>query len=648
MAETGTSLTRHLESRSDPFVAGTIASILGVAGAGFRLSLILNAISCEIVNAGFEVHGISKGVTLFSTMLKQTGVVLQAADSVHSNEAIETARSIADEGTRVFDEIHDMLDRLGTKSSDGNATPSLQQRFRWCFKKNRVTYLMAQLESLKLSLAVMLQVIQLGQLMASTSRRDPPEEVAVKTEAIKQERLEAQNAVIVRYWQMSKMDRVFEASRREEEDDRRASIDNEAAKDDELKLVSTNESVSTYDPPPPEYAPSSALIKLPVFSLGELDQTLHKIKGSPKEMIQVSDQAIDPLLERWTNWREVRERRHQRDSGGRYAPSVQHLNEEDEEMPYHERFRERDDISRGYYLEGTTTDWRKPNSSAARHEAYRRRKRYENYQPSVSAASSDVEDSPGSASSKRRVARHHVIDSSSESSASEADVAKPKPRRRSSGAGHVQERRISIPEGAPITHAHTTVQPPTWATSNSANNTNRPLSATPGQSTASGLLSPAYHSPGHRPWASPDQNMGHHSLSTPIPALHTANNAPNPYSNYSTYGNAVYPQYPVQSQLHPPSPYLPPSSPQSRYLQQPTSRMGLPPRPVSQDGKQARSPSRLSSHSATPRSHGRGDGDKRHAKEKSTKQNLKESATKGLLGAGAIAGFLEALEGLSL
>lgn len=170
-------LVRHsrnhhdLESLSNGLVAAAIASVLGVAGAGFRLSLILNAISCEIVNAGFEVHGISKGVTLFSTMLKQTGTVLQTADSVHSTEAIETAMSIADESTRVFDEINDMLDRLGTKSSDGSATPSIQQRFRWCFKKNRVTYLMAQLESLKLSLAVMLQVIQLGQLMASTSRR---------------------------------------------------------------------------------------------------------------------------------------------------------------------------------------------------------------------------------------------------------------------------------------------------------------------------------------------------------------------------------------------------------------------------------------------------------------------------------------------
>jgi len=104
-------------------------------------------------------------------MLKQTGTLLQTADSVHSHEAVETAKSIADESTRVFDEIRDMVDRVRTKSAGDATSPTIQQKFKWCFKKHRVTYLLAQLESLQLSLSVMLQVIVLGRLMASTSRR---------------------------------------------------------------------------------------------------------------------------------------------------------------------------------------------------------------------------------------------------------------------------------------------------------------------------------------------------------------------------------------------------------------------------------------------------------------------------------------------
>jgi len=104
-------------------------------------------------------------------MLKQTSVVLQAADSVHSEEAVDTAHQIAEESTRVFDEINNMLDQVRTKRADGSLSPTVQQRFKWCFKKGRVAYLLGQLESLKLSLSVMLQILQLGKLMASTSKR---------------------------------------------------------------------------------------------------------------------------------------------------------------------------------------------------------------------------------------------------------------------------------------------------------------------------------------------------------------------------------------------------------------------------------------------------------------------------------------------
>ncbi len=118
-----------------------------------------------------EIHSISKSVTLFSLMLKQVGQALQASDSVHSSEALETAQEISNECQMVFDEIKEMLDKVTSRKADGSSSPSIQQRFRWCFKKGRVQYLLAQLESLKMSLLVMLQILQLGKLMTMTPKR---------------------------------------------------------------------------------------------------------------------------------------------------------------------------------------------------------------------------------------------------------------------------------------------------------------------------------------------------------------------------------------------------------------------------------------------------------------------------------------------
>lgn len=144
----------------------SVTSLLGVANAGFRLSLLLNAVASQIASSGIEIHSISKGVSLFSLALKHVGRALQATDSVHAPNALDEAKKIADQGFMTLNEIEDMLDQLKASENLTNTHGlSIQQRVKWCFKKHRVTYLLAQLECLKLSLTVMLQVLQLGKLI---------------------------------------------------------------------------------------------------------------------------------------------------------------------------------------------------------------------------------------------------------------------------------------------------------------------------------------------------------------------------------------------------------------------------------------------------------------------------------------------------
>lgn len=429
---------------------------------------------------------------------------------------------------------------------------------------------------------------------------------------------------------MSKLDRLFENSRTEDDDDKIAALE---PHDDDLTLVSSaGSSQLTIEAPPVAYVTSMALVKLPAYSLGELDQTLHKIKQSPKDMVQVSNEAIDPLLERWTRWYEVRERKHTRDSNAKFGPSVDTYYEDEEDRPYHQRYREREDSPQGYYLEGNTTDWRKPHSVEAKQEAARRRQKYSRYQASISAHSSDVEDSPGSTQSRKRTPKHHIIDSASESSDSEHD--QPPVRLRPGSASPTTERKTMFNEGTPIAHSYSAGQ---------AGPRNMTAPASPGINIGS-RLAPGPHAP--RPYATPEQNPAQHSFSSPVPPIHIAN-APNPYTPTS----APYPPY---------GPYYPPtqqgysSSAHARYMPQPPPA-GRPPmsvRPMSREGPGGgRSPSRGSwpppNQTQVRAPYPKPEEDKRPSKAQ-TKKNLREGATKGLLGAGAIAGFLEALEGLSI
>lgn len=144
---------------------GVANNVTSVAGAGLRLALLLNAVACQVATLGVDIHSVSKSIALFSTSLKQLGQSLQNEHSVHSRECVDTTHQISNQARTVFEEVEDMLDKVQKAEAEPDQQAiSVQQRFKGCFKKQRVTYLLAQLESLKLSIMVMLQTLHLGRL----------------------------------------------------------------------------------------------------------------------------------------------------------------------------------------------------------------------------------------------------------------------------------------------------------------------------------------------------------------------------------------------------------------------------------------------------------------------------------------------------
>ncbi len=146
-----------------------IASVIGVAGAGFRLSLILNAVGVELATAEVEIQSMARGISSFSLMLKQVGMTLEESKSIASQSALDTAKEITGQSQVIFDEIKNMVEMVQKRDDKGNLRSiTVAQRIKWCFKKQRVQYLLGQLESLKLSLSIMLQTLQLGKRLAKT------------------------------------------------------------------------------------------------------------------------------------------------------------------------------------------------------------------------------------------------------------------------------------------------------------------------------------------------------------------------------------------------------------------------------------------------------------------------------------------------
>ena len=140
-----------------------INSITGAAGAGFRLSLVLNAVKMKMQNADDEIQKISRGISDFSLMLKQVAKTMEEGGVTPTPLAIDTAFDIKDHSERVFEEIKNMTELEQVKDENGMIKDyQLGQRIVWVFKKQKIPYLLGQLDYLKLNLAIMLQILQLA------------------------------------------------------------------------------------------------------------------------------------------------------------------------------------------------------------------------------------------------------------------------------------------------------------------------------------------------------------------------------------------------------------------------------------------------------------------------------------------------------
>jgi hypothetical protein len=122
---------------------GAIASIIGVAGAGAKLSIMLFEFASSVGSAGAEVKRIGIEIKLFCSVLKQLQSTLTKAKAYrYSLSSLETTQEVLDRCQDVFEEIEGIVDGL-RKRSTGEAVETsmdLVARMKWTFKPSKVQY----------------------------------------------------------------------------------------------------------------------------------------------------------------------------------------------------------------------------------------------------------------------------------------------------------------------------------------------------------------------------------------------------------------------------------------------------------------------------------------------------------------------------
>ena len=134
---------------------GIAASLVQIAGAGIQLTRTLYEFAATTSAAREQVDHIGKNVSFYSDVLELLAEQFEHERPIHSRKAIALAEKLYDHSYDLFNRIGDLLpDRHRTRDQI-----SFIQRIAWNFKKTRVALLVGELENLKSTVQLLVQVL---------------------------------------------------------------------------------------------------------------------------------------------------------------------------------------------------------------------------------------------------------------------------------------------------------------------------------------------------------------------------------------------------------------------------------------------------------------------------------------------------------
>lgn len=151
---------------------GLIASVLQVADIGVRLSVKAYTFCHASFNADESITFISKDISHTSAILRELGQCLEKDHDAQlcSENAFRTTSAIVDECRIVFEEIDqalmDKMTRMGLDGKPGQPERAILESSTWPFLQPKIKLLWNNLDKLKSTLHLMLNVLVYARVVA--------------------------------------------------------------------------------------------------------------------------------------------------------------------------------------------------------------------------------------------------------------------------------------------------------------------------------------------------------------------------------------------------------------------------------------------------------------------------------------------------
>lgn len=446
--------------------------------------------------------------------------------------------------------------------------------------------------------------------------------------------------IIVRYWSIQRLDRMWDAveqEARDAENDQTNKLINAQCSRAAIAVVSPTQSIDALSGMP-------VIRERPIVSLGESDMKMSELEKSPKDMVNFSASVMDRMLMEWTV------PPHGSNALVELQGSVPSKSRKMSHRSYYVSDEDDDDDGddgddgldfeghdiNGYYLEGTTDNWRQPHSQEARQHAARLRRQYSKYQAHVENDSDHSTDMNANYHRRQKDQMRNSSGSTSPDSHGFGD-SRPSSYSASSSWDNSDQSRLrsSDSKRATVSGARDVSNPDPSHLSTPRQSLYPPYPSSPSTSPRR-----QHYSPSHRPGPGPGTDF------VDMPRPKPAQTTPAAFQPSSPSHGTPKVQFEMP----------PTSSPATTYGKY-NGNLQASPNTHTKSGLYP--PLRTASSSPSDRRHGSSSNPHPHphhhhhnsSRNKRSRDDAKEfakSATKGLLGISAIAGFMDALEAFSL
>ncbi|KAH7390104.1 synaptobrevin-domain-containing protein [Cadophora sp. MPI-SDFR-AT-0126] len=139
---------------------GIVASVAQLADYGFKLSLKLYTFSSTVSSASTSIKALSSDVSLTSTVLQELCLIIKSDEGSHvvSDTAIHATSQTVKECLAVFEQLNEALDK-SMRGMEERGGKRVVEKLKWPFKQPKMDLLRGNLDRLKASLTLMLQVL---------------------------------------------------------------------------------------------------------------------------------------------------------------------------------------------------------------------------------------------------------------------------------------------------------------------------------------------------------------------------------------------------------------------------------------------------------------------------------------------------------